>query len=152
MKIVQKQLSSELRDSSFKFKDNKKLIILLFLFHFYCSNNISWTIYKKEILLFEYEKKIIEKLKKILNYYAQIKKIITENLHTWEFDRLGNVEKSILTLGGYYLCFEKKISVEVIIYFCIKNSELYCHEKAYRLINKVLHNISINRELINGNG
>ncbi len=72
-----------------------------------------------------------------INNYDEYKKIISERLTNWSFDRLGYLEQSILLLGLSELDLktapENSIKDEAV-----ELAKHYCDDDAYKLINGVL--------------
>lgn len=62
---------------------------------------------------------------------------ISEHLKEWDIQRIGGIERAILRLGVYELCFTP-IDAPIIINEAIELAKLYGSDNAPRFINGVL--------------
>ncbi len=66
---------------------------------------------------------------------GKLKSIIS---HNWNPDRLGALEKVILTMGIAELVHSKDVPVRVVINECLELTRRYCDEEAVGFVNGVL--------------
>jgi N utilization substance protein B len=66
---------------------------------------------------------------------TKVKSIISKN---WNPDRLGALEKVILTMGVAELVYSKDVPVRVVINECLELTRRYCDEEAVPFVNGVL--------------
>jgi len=67
---------------------------------------------------------------------------IREALVNWSFERLGNIERTILRLAVYELLFEKNIPVRVTINEAIELTKAFADEEATKIVNGVLGKVA----------
>ena len=60
----------------------------------------------------------------------------------WSFERLGNIERTILRLAVYELLFEAKIPVRVTINEAIELTKAFADEEATKIVNGVLGKVA----------
>ncbi|MFZ0075290.1 transcription antitermination factor NusB [Exiguobacterium sp. RIT452] len=63
-------------------------------------------------------------------------------LVNWSFERLGNIERTILRLAVYELLFETKIPVRVTINEAIELTKAFADEEATKIVNGVLGKVA----------
>ena len=66
---------------------------------------------------------------------GKLKSIVSKN---WNPDRLGALEKVILTMGIAELVHSKDVPVRVVINECLELTRRYCDEEAVSFVNGVL--------------
>ncbi|MGI1805173.1 transcription antitermination factor NusB [Exiguobacterium sp. TDN 0502] len=67
---------------------------------------------------------------------------IREALVNWSFERLGNIERTILRLAVYELLFETNIPVRVTINEAIELTKAFADEEATKIVNGVLGKVA----------
>ena len=67
-----------------------------------------------------------------------IDETIKNHLEKWGFDRLGNVDRTILRMAVYEILFEEDIPKNVTVNEAIELAKLYGGEESGRFINGVL--------------
>lgn len=73
---------------------------------------------------------------------ATIDQHIREALVNWSFERLGNIERTILRLAVYELLFEANIPVRVTINEAIELTKAFADEEATKIVNGVLGKVA----------
>ncbi|AHA29204.1 transcription antitermination factor NusB [Exiguobacterium sp. A1_3_1] len=73
---------------------------------------------------------------------ATIDQHIREALVNWSFERLGNIERTILRLAVYELLFETNIPVRVTINEAIELTKAFADEEATKIVNGVLGKVA----------
>ncbi len=63
-------------------------------------------------------------------------------LVNWSFERLGNIERTILRLAVYELMFEPKIPIRVTINEAIELTKAFADEEATKIVNGVLGKVA----------
>ncbi|BBE31858.1 N utilization substance protein B [Tepiditoga spiralis] len=81
-------------------------------------------------------------VKYIKENLSSIDKIIEDNLKNWSFDRIGNVEKSVLRLAIYEILEKKETPIKVIIDEAIELSKKYSEETSGKFVNGILDRIA----------
>lgn len=76
----------------------------------------------------------------IMEHLDSIDLLLEGNLKEWEFNRLGQMEKSILRLGAYEIA-HTSTDTPVVINEAIRLAKNYGDENASKLINAVLDKI-----------
>jgi N utilization substance protein B len=76
----------------------------------------------------------------IMQNIEEIDKKIIENLKEWSFNRIGDIEKSILRLGVYEILYGK-LDTAIIINEAIELSKKLCDTTSGKFINGVLDSI-----------
>ena len=76
----------------------------------------------------------------VIENIKEVDKKVNENLKEWSFDRIGNIEKSILRLGVYEILYEK-LDTAVIINEAIELSKKLCDDTSGKFINGVLDSV-----------
>jgi len=69
---------------------------------------------------------------------SEIDKTIKENLKNWNFERINNVDKSILRLSIYELNFLKENPASVVINEAIELAKKYSEDDSAKFINGIL--------------
>ena len=90
----------------------------------------------------------IEKTKyveKLLRTYFENKEnvntIISENIHKWMIERLGNIDVSILRVATTEMLYFEDVPEAVSINEAVELAKIFSEEKGFKFINKVLRNI-----------
>ncbi len=87
----------------------------------------------------EFARELIEG---VLNHQETLDEEITASLDTWPFERLGNVEKTILRIAVFELKHCPATPSEVILNEAVSLAEEYATPDSTRFINGVLANIA----------
>lgn len=66
--------------------------------------------------------------------------LVNVHLKEWDIERLGNIERAILRLGAYEMCYQKT-DVPIVINEAIELSKVYGDDNAPKLINGVLDSL-----------
>lgn len=77
----------------------------------------------------------------IENNKEVIDKVISENLHNWQLDRISKVNLSILRLATYELLYDEQVPRGVAINEALEITRRYSDEKSVSFINGVLDKI-----------
>lgn len=77
----------------------------------------------------------------VLKYKENIDQLISKYLINWTIDRLSIVDKSLLRIAVYEICFEDDIPYAVSINEAIELAHKYGDEKSSKFINGILSNI-----------
>lgn len=76
----------------------------------------------------------------VMEHLESIDLELAQNLKEWDFERLGQMEKSILRLGAYEIA-HTSTDTPVVINEAIELAKNFCDDNASRLINGVLDKI-----------
>lgn len=76
----------------------------------------------------------------VMEHLESIDLELAQNLKEWDFERLGQMEKSILRLGAYEIA-HTSTDAPVVINEAIELAKNFCDDNASRLINGVLDKI-----------
>ncbi|MGX3045008.1 transcription antitermination factor NusB [Helicobacter sp. T3_23-1056] len=76
----------------------------------------------------------------VMEHLESIDFELAQNLQEWDFERLGQMEKSILRLGAYEIAHTSTQSA-IVINEAIELAKNYADENATKLINGVLDKI-----------
>lgn len=76
----------------------------------------------------------------VMKHLESIDLELSQNLKEWDFERLGQMEKSILRLGAYEIA-HTSTDTPVVINEAIELAKNFCDDNASRLINGVLDKI-----------
>lgn len=77
----------------------------------------------------------------VLKYKENIDQLISKYLINWTIDRLSIVDKTLLRIAVYEICFEDDIPYAVSINEAIELAHKYGDEKSSKFINGILSNI-----------
>ncbi|MBR0385504.1 MAG: transcription antitermination factor NusB [Erysipelotrichaceae bacterium] len=81
---------------------------------------------------------IVENTIETINHLEELTELIKKNLvSTWDFDRLGFLERAILLMSAYEIKYTST-DKPIIINEAIEIAKQYCDEDAPKLINGVL--------------
>ena len=144
--LKEKKENKNKKEYLFKYSENNKIIICLFCYLFYLSEdntnpssiNESDFLTNKIYLNLEEKNKII--FKKIVFNINEIILIIKLNLTKgWPWTRIGTFEKVLLIFFVYYIMYDfDKVEWKNLIWYCINKSKLHCEPKAYKLLNYIM--------------
>jgi N utilization substance protein B len=77
----------------------------------------------------------------VLKYKENIDQLISKYLINWTIDRLSIVDKTLLRIAVYEICFEDDIPYAVSINEAIELAHKYGDEKSSKFINGILSNL-----------
>jgi len=80
-------------------------------------------------------------VKNILDKKSNIDEVMGENLEDWDLDRIGTVERAILSIAIYEIMWCSEIDNKVSINEAIELAKKYGDEKAAPFVNGVLATI-----------
>lgn len=80
-------------------------------------------------------------LRGVIERFDSLGEMLEQHLKEWEFERLGQMEKSILRLGAYEILYTQTDS-PIIINEAIELAKMYGDDNATKLINGVLDALS----------
>lgn len=84
---------------------------------------------------------VISILDGITSNQEEIDNIIKSSLINWNFERLSPVEKSILRIGIYELCYYKETPPKVAINEAVELAKLFGRDGAPEFVNGVLGSV-----------
>lgn len=87
-------------------------------------------------------------LRGVLEHFESLSGVIGGHLREWEFERLGQMEKSILRLGAYEILYTQT-DTPVIINEAVELAKTYGEDNAPRLVNAVLDALANHKPSIN---
>lgn len=91
-----------------------------------------------EFLVGEDREFALDIIKGVWNKREEIDEIIKSHLKGWDFERISPVDKSILRIGIYELCFYKNTPPKVAINEAVELSKLFGKDSSPEFINGLL--------------
>ncbi|MGC8971241.1 MAG: transcription antitermination factor NusB [bacterium] len=91
-----------------------------------------------EFLSKENQEFVLSIIEGVLNKRGEIDEIIKSHLKGWDFDRVSLVDKTILRIGIYELCFYKNTPPKVVINEAVELSKLFGKDGSPEFINGLL--------------
>ncbi|MFK3958515.1 transcription antitermination factor NusB [Guptibacillus hwajinpoensis] len=76
-----------------------------------------------------------------LENLEKIDEVIKENLVNWTFNRIGNVDRSVLRMASYEMVVRDDIPVNVSLNEAVELAKLFGGEESGRFVNGVLSKI-----------
>ncbi|MDO6655178.1 transcription antitermination factor NusB [Anaerobacillus sp. 1_MG-2023] len=76
-----------------------------------------------------------------LENLERIDEVIKENLVNWTFNRIGNVDRSVLRMASYEMVIRDDIPVNVSLNEAVELAKLFGGEESGRFVNGVLSKI-----------
>ena len=76
-----------------------------------------------------------------LENLERIDEVIKENLVNWTFNRIGNVDRSVLRMASYEMVVRDDIPVNVSLNEAVELAKLFGGEESGRFVNGVLSKI-----------
>lgn len=76
--------------------------------------------------------------------YQEIKKVISEKMENWNFERIGTVERALLIMSVYEL-LKEDTPHEIVVNEAVELGKEYGDTKTYEFINGVLAKIIITK-------
>ena len=80
-----------------------------------------------------------------LDHAAAIDSVIADASENWSLTGLGKVERAVLRLGTYELCYERDTPVAVVIDEAVELAKAYAGEDAGQFVNGVLGHVARQR-------
>jgi N utilization substance protein B len=93
---------------------------------------------RKVELSFDEKNEIIEYLEYIQKNKKKLDDNIKKHLKNWDFNRIGNVEKTVLRVAFFELINKKEIPMKVVINEAIELCKKYSEEDSGKFVNGVL--------------
>lgn len=84
---------------------------------------------------------IKNKVKDLISKISDIDNIIKESLSTWDINRVGKAELTIIRLAIYEMYYDSSIDIPVAINEAVELAKEYGDEKASKFVNGVLSTI-----------
>lgn len=84
---------------------------------------------------------IKNKVKDLISKISLIDDIIKESLSSWDINRVGKAELTIIRLAIYEMYYDSSIDVPVAINEAVELAKDYCDDKASKFVNGVLSTI-----------
>ena len=84
---------------------------------------------------------IKNKVKEVIEKTEEIDKLITENLETWDINRVAKAEITIIRLAIYEMYYDASIDIPVAINEAVELAKVYGDDKADKFVNGVLSTI-----------
>lgn len=91
---------------------------------------------------------IKNKVLDIIAKSAEIDKLISENLESWDINRVGKAELTIIRLAIYEMYYDAAIDVKVAINEAIELSKVYGEDKSSKFVNGVLATINKKKQTL----
>jgi transcription antitermination protein NusB len=76
-----------------------------------------------------------------VEHKTEIDQILKNNLEKWSIERIGNVDRAILTLAVYEMKFVDEIPVNVSLNEAIELAKIYGDDNSSKFINSVLSKV-----------
>ncbi len=83
-------------------------------------------------------RKALEKGKLVASHFSEIDEVIRRFSSAYDIDRIGKVERTILRLGIYELCYESEIPSKVAIAEAIRLARKFSTAESSLFVNAVL--------------
>ena len=84
---------------------------------------------------------IKNKVKFIIDKTNEIDNLVKDCLLSWDINRIGKAELTIIRLAVYEMYFDNSIDIPVAINEAVELAKTYCDEKADKFVNGVLSTI-----------
>lgn len=91
-----------------------------------------------EFLSKEDQEFVLNIIEGVWNNREEIDEIIKSHLRGWDFDRISSIDKTILRIGIYELCFYKNTPPKVAINEAVELSKIFGKDGSPEFINGVL--------------
>ncbi|MEA3386294.1 MAG: transcription antitermination factor NusB [Thermodesulfobacteriota bacterium] len=86
------------------------------------------------------------RLQGVLTHKAEIDSILKKNAKHWRLDRMATVDKNILRIGAFELCYCPDIPPKVAINEALELAKKFCGGKSSAFVNGILDAVLKNRE------
>ncbi|OPL13176.1 MAG: hypothetical protein AVO38_14160 [delta proteobacterium ML8_D] len=86
------------------------------------------------------------RLQGVLTHKAEIDSILKKNAEHWRLDRMASVDKNILRIGAFELCYCPDIPPKVAINEALELAKKFCGEESSAFVNGILDSILRHRE------
>lgn len=91
-------------------------------------------------------REIKQKTKEIVEKTKDIDELISKNLDSWDIERVGKAELTIIRLAIYEMYFDAAMDLKVAINEAVELAKIYGDDKADKFINGVLATIYKNKQ------
>ncbi|PXF59904.1 MAG: transcription antitermination factor NusB [Deltaproteobacteria bacterium] len=86
------------------------------------------------------------RLQGVLTHKAEIDSILKKNAKHWRLDRMANVDKNILRIGAFELCYCPDIPSKVAINEALELAKKFCGGESSAFVNGILDAVLRDRE------
>jgi N utilization substance protein B len=86
------------------------------------------------------------RLQGVLTHKAEIDSILKKNAKHWRLDRMASVDKNILRIGAFELCYCPDIPPKVAINEALELAKIFCGGESGAFINGILDAVLRDRE------
>ena len=86
------------------------------------------------------------RLQGVLTYKAEIDSILKKNAKHWRLDRMASVDKNILRIGVFELCYCPDIPPKVAINEALELAKKFCGGESSAFVNGILDAVLRDRE------
>ena len=90
---------------------------------------------------------IKNKVKDLISKTEEIDKLISDNLESWDIQRVAKAEITIIRLAIYEMYYDSSIDIPVAINEAVELAKVYGDDKADKFVNGVLSTIFKKREV-----
>ena len=81
-------------------------------------------------------------LENLLRYQGSIDTLISQSSLRWKLGRMGNVDRAVLRLGTYELCFHENLPARALLNEAVELGKRYGSAESGRFINGVLDRVA----------
>jgi transcription antitermination factor NusB len=81
-------------------------------------------------------------LETLLRYQGSIDTLISQSSLRWKLGRMGNVDRAVLRLGTYELCFHENLPARALLNEAVELGKRYGSAESGRFINGVLDRVA----------
>ncbi|MCF6137851.1 transcription antitermination factor NusB [Pseudalkalibacillus berkeleyi] len=85
---------------------------------------------------------LIQLVEGTIEHLEDIDSIIREHLENWSFDRIGNIDRSVLRIAVYEMKYLEEIPINVTFNEAIDLAKIFGGDESGRFVNAVLSKIS----------
>jgi len=86
------------------------------------------------------------RLQGVLTHKAEIDSILKKNAKHWRLDRMASVDKNILRIGAFELCYCPDIPPKVAINEALELAKKFCGEESSAFVNGILDAVLRHKE------
>ena len=83
-----------------------------------------------------------DRMVEIISYRSSIDALISKCSHNWRIERMGSIDRNIIRMACYELCFEDNIPARAILNEAIELGKRYGSADSARFINGLLDRIA----------
>lgn len=87
------------------------------------------------------------RLRGVLTHKAEIDSILKKNAEHWRLDRMASVDRNILRIGAFELCYCPDIPPKVAINEALELAKKFCGEESSAFVNGILDSVLRHREI-----